>query len=158
MQGDLFSVARVSRRFAPRNSATVALSHSKTRLSYGVVLNLSETGACVVTEAPLPPLGRVHLQISFYQQSEIFEARGRVVWSRRGEQLGPQLGGALLNGIHFEEVTAEQRRVLEDLFASTQFQLTFAPKGRDFETFLNDLREELDRLALKMERDLGRPQ
>lgn len=156
MQGE-FSVARASRRFAPRNSATVALSHSKTRLNYGVVLNISDTGACVVTEKPLPPLGRVHLQISFYQHPEILEARGRVVWSRRGDQLGPQLSGALLNGIQFEELSREHQRRLAQLLSSPEFQLTFAPKSRDFEMMLNDLREELERLGLRLERDTGKP-
>lgn len=155
MEAD-FSVPRDSRRFAPRNSATVALSHSKTRLSYGVVLNISDTGACVVTQAPLPPLGTVQLQISFYQHPDILETRGRVVWSRRGDHLGPQLAGALLNGIQFEELGGDQRRRLNKLLASPQFQLTFAPKSRDFEMLLNDLKEELDRLALRLERDTGR--
>lgn len=156
MEGE-FSVERASRRFAPRNSATVALQHSKTRLNYGVVVNLSDTGACVVTDAPLPPLGRVHLQISFYQHADLFEAGGRVVWSRRGEELGRQLAGTLLNGIQFERLTGDQQRSLDELLGTPEFQLTFAPKSGDFETFLTDLREELNRLALRLERDTGRP-
>ena len=159
MEAD-FSVPRASRRFAPRNSVTVALSHSKTRLSYGVVLNISDTGACVVTEAPLPPLGRINLQISFYQKPDILEAGGRVVWSRRGDRVGPQIAGTLVNGIHFEGLTGEQRGRLDLLLSTPEFQLTFAPasmKGQDFEVLLNELREELERLALRLERDTGSP-
>jgi len=61
-----FDVPRTIRRMAPKHAATAAVFRDSEQLAYGVVTNLSVTGACIVTDSRLDPGSNVDLKLSFY--------------------------------------------------------------------------------------------
>jgi hypothetical protein len=151
------SPARLSRRFAPRNSVTVAIHDRDIPFAYGVVTNISPSGACVVTANPLPTGTTVFLRVSFYRQPDMFETKARVVWSRQGgrnEKLDA-MEGLLFHGVQFAETSTNQRSHLLQLLDSKEFQLVYSPQSCDFDTFMNELSEDLHKVGSKFGRETG---
>ena len=72
---------RVSARFVPRRSVTVAFEGGQHPTAYGVVANLSQGGACVWTDARLDAGEHVRLSMSFAREPLPVPAEGQVVWS-----------------------------------------------------------------------------
>ena len=72
---------RASARFVPRRSVTVAFEGGENPTAYGVVANLSESGACVWTDARLETGEHVRLSLSFAREPLPVPAEGQVVWS-----------------------------------------------------------------------------
>ena len=69
-------------RIVPRNPITVALQEASTPFAYGVVANISESGACIWTNARLETGRNVALRLSFPRGSQPIDAEGLVVWVR----------------------------------------------------------------------------
>jgi hypothetical protein len=149
--------ARVSRRFAPRNSVTVAIHDSDNPFAYGVVTNISPSGACLVTANPLPTGTTVFLRVSFYRQPDMFETKARVVWSRQGgqDEKLDTMEGLLFHGVQFAETSTNQRSHLLQLLDSTEFQLVYSPQSCDFDTFMSELSEDLNKLGSKFGQETG---
>lgn len=152
---------RISRRFAPRNSVTVAIHDKETPFAYGIVTNISPSGACVVTATPLPTGSTVHLKVSFYRRPDMFEAKARVVWSREDNQQTlaqepESQRGLLFHGMQFAEVPTAQRARLLQLLDSKDFQVVFSPKSGEFDVLMSELSEDLNRLGVKFEQVTGK--
>lgn len=152
---------RISRRFAPRNSVTVAIHDKEMPFAYGIVTNISPSGACVVTATPLPTGSTVYLKVSFYRRPDMFEAKARVVWSREDHRRAmaqePQSGqGLLFHGVQFADVPTAQRARLLQMLDSKDFQLVFSPKSGEFDAFMNELSEDLKRLVDIFEKETGK--
>jgi hypothetical protein len=140
---------------------TVAIHDRDNPFAYGVITNISPTGACVITAAPLPTGTTVFLRISFYKQPEMFETKARVVWSRedRRSEKGPEaVEGFLFHGVQFAETPTKQRSRLLQLLDSAEFQLVYSPQSRDFDTFMSELSEDLNKLGSKFGQETGNPE
>ncbi len=85
---------RTTGRKAPKHPATAAVLYRQSpwdrqsrwdsqQLAYGVLTNVSVTGACIVIDSWLAPGSDVDLKLSFYQQPCLHEIAARVVWSQR---------------------------------------------------------------------------
>lgn len=149
---------RVSRRFAPRNSVTVAVHDRDYPFAYGIVTNISPSGACVVTATPLPTGTTVFLKVSFYKQPDMFETKARVVWSRedsRIEKGWEAIEGLLFHGVQFAETPTKQRSRLLQLLDSEEFQLVYSPQSCDFDTLMSELSEDLNKLGSKFGKKTG---
>jgi len=60
---------------------TVAIEDETRRpVGYGVIANVSESGACIWTDSSLGEYGRVLMRVSFGRLSEVHEIAGVVVW------------------------------------------------------------------------------
>jgi hypothetical protein len=159
--GEIFenlAPARISRRFAPRNSVTVAIQDAESPFAYGVVTNISPSGACLVTAKPLPTGSTVQLRVSFHRQPELFEARARVVWSRddnRNLEGDDPLRGLLLHGVEFSGIPTNQRVKLLQLLDSPDFQLVYSPNNGEFESLMSELGDDLRQLGTKFTRETG---
>jgi hypothetical protein len=142
------------RRFIPKASATVAVNEEGFPLAYGVVRNLSESGACFITDLVLKRGGSLDLRVSLDRLGS-FETQGRLVWSGEGlECQGPVLG-AVLHGVQFTGLPEEVRAKLKGLLTSSDFELAPSADGgagtrTPFQEMLEDLQAELDRLGTKM--------
>jgi hypothetical protein len=137
---------------------TVAIHDRENPFAYGVVTNISHSGACVVTATPLPTGTTVFLRISFYQQPDMFETKARVVWSRedsRKEKEPENPEGFLFHGVQFAETPTKQRSRLLQLLDSTEFQLVYSPRSCDFDTFMNELSDDLNKLGSKFGQETG---
>ncbi len=69
----------------PPTPITVAIDDEETGLClcYGVIANVSETGACVWTNGLLATGSRLVLRVSFAHPPEVHEITGLVVWENR---------------------------------------------------------------------------
>ena len=107
-----FTQTRGTERFAPKQPVTVAISNDSGPLSYGVIANLSEGGACFQTNL-VPKASSVHLVLSFYD-GEYVRATGRVVWSESGD-------GMATLGVEFTGLSDQVRDSLRSRFGSPTF-------------------------------------
>jgi hypothetical protein len=88
----------------------------------------------------------------------MFETKARVVWSRedsRSEKESEPVKGLLFHGVQFAETPTKQRSRLLQLLDTTEFRLVYAPQSCDFDTFMNELAEDLNKLGSKFGRETG---
>ena len=111
-------VARRSRRFLPRHSVTVALLDEDYPVAYGVIKDISEAGACIITDRPLGRDRNLTLKMSFYRTG-MLAAGGRVVWSEAGPRETTAQGTR--HGVEFTRLTTAERRRLRRLLGASTF-------------------------------------
>lgn len=142
-------------RLAPKRSATAAVFQRDNRLAYGVLTNVSEHGACIITDSFLPAGARVDLRLSFYERPDIFEAESRIVWNRRGSEALDSANNFLLHGFEFMSIVGEHRGYLDSLLGSTEFQVVSESEATEFDNMRRDLRDVLDELGNQISKRLG---
>ncbi len=151
MQGELSRQNRSSRRLTPRKPVTVAVEDGEASRAYGVVTNISETGACVVTDSTVGRGRIVLLRMSFYRHPDLFETQARVVWS--GEERGPNATHAALQGVQFTELSDRELMKLRGLLDSPDFVYGgVSSVTPEFEDLVSALRQDLGRLGTKLRR------
>lgn len=77
-----------------------------TPLGYGVIANISETGACVWTNQELDPGMRLSLRVSFANPPEVHEITGDVVWTDTSAGGGFFHAGVKRYGVEWRDATA----------------------------------------------------
>jgi len=100
-------------RVVPPRAITVAIEGSQRSRAYGVVANISEGGACLLTDASLALGESVALELSFFREPHIVPASGHVVWSS-----GNRDAGAVRYGLKWSPRPADDR--LRDLIEKAQ--------------------------------------
>lgn len=75
-------------RVVPSRAITVAIEDHGVPRAYGVVANISETGACVLTNGAFRVGERLLLQLSFAREPVPLETVGDVVWSGATQDRG----------------------------------------------------------------------
>jgi hypothetical protein len=110
------SDARTRQRRLPRQAVTVAVRKGETPLTYGVVSNISETGACVLTDKSFPFDTELDLTLSFYRRVELFTFGARIVWARPSPS-----GTAIELGMEFKDLTDADRQRLAAVLGSEDF-------------------------------------
>ena len=151
MQGELSQQNRSNRRLTPRKPVTVAFEDGEESLAYGVVTNISETGACVVTDSTVGQGRIVLLRMSFYRHGDLFETQARVVWS--GEERGASSSRAVLQGVQFTQLSDRELVKLRGLLESPDFVYGgVSGVTPEFEDLVSALRKDLGRLGTKLRR------
>lgn len=85
-------------RVVPPEPVTVTLENGQGPVAYGIVTNISETGACVRTDISFPVGEEVLLRLNFAREAQPVSATGRVVWQ---SEPPPGDGGALRHGVQW---------------------------------------------------------
>lgn len=116
-------VSRRAGRFIPSSSVTVALLEENLPIAYGVVRDISESGACIMTDTVLSPGRSFQFRMSFFG-GEILEAVARVVWHETGKPTEPGSDG-VPHGIEFVDIHGAHRDNLKNILSSR----AFGPKG-----------------------------
>jgi len=150
-----FDTPRRLRRMAPKSAATAAVFRDAQKLAYGVVTNLSATGACIVTDSRMAPGSDVTLKLSFYRQAELYEIPARIVWSRMGGMREKGFEGLQLHGVHFTVSSAFLKARLHELLDSAGFIDVFRPTSTEFDVLQNALSGELDELGNRIHETTG---
>lgn len=109
-----------TKRYLPQNSVTVALLDKDVPMAFGVVENISEAGACIITNAPLTRDRDFRFKLSFYRAG-MLAARGRVVWSSERKKQGAA-AAAVFNGVEFDIVSNTERQRLQGILQTTEFR------------------------------------
>ncbi len=150
-----FDIPRTIRRMEPKHAATAAVFRDTQQLAYGVLTNVSVTGACIVTDSRLEPGSNVDLRLSFYQQPHLYEIGARVVWNRRGGAGEKGFEGLQLHGVQFKLSSALQKSRLHTLLSNEDFVDVCRPSATEFDALQNALSGELDALGSKMHKTTG---
>lgn len=77
-----------ARRVVPQQAITVAIDSPRQARSYGLVANISDGGACLLTDASIPLGESLTLELSFFREPQVVPAAGRVVWSSGSRTVG----------------------------------------------------------------------
>jgi hypothetical protein len=130
-------------------------------LAYGVLTNVSERGACIVTDSRLSPGAEVDLKLSFYQEPGLIETSARIVWNRIGSGREGNLRGLQLHGVQFVDTSDMERSRLGQLLHSEDFEpvqdsATPSSGSSEFARLRRALSVDLDRLAEKLSHSIGR--
>lgn len=85
---------------------TVAIEdESGLPICYGVIANVSESGACVWTDGIIATSSRLQLRVSFAHLSEVHEIAGVVVWE--GAENGARGAGMRRFGVAWVDASAK---------------------------------------------------
>ncbi len=110
---------RAASRFVPWDSDSptsklimVSLDNRELQRAYGTILNLSEVGACVVSDRFFDVGRQVCLGIGHHPYPSYFMADGEVVWHRGGFPLDGNQDG-FLHGVRLATLPESQRIKLE---------------------------------------------
>jgi hypothetical protein len=114
-------VSRRIGRLLPSTSVTVALLEENLPIAYGVVRDISEAGACIMTNTSLNPGRTYQFRMSFFG-GEILEAEARVVW-REVHRTGGNEPIGVPHGIEFTDITDSNRGNLKRILDSKEFGL-----------------------------------
>ena len=146
----LISAAPDKRSFArvrPRGLVSLAMYQGE-RIppAFGIVSDISETGACIHSDRVHFRGQKLQLRIQFASEPELFEIEARVRWIKAA--LGGENGvrGGALAGIEFYLPSSTSMSRLRRLLVSPDFEYP-QPGSRDFEEFLHAMRPFLLRLG-----------
>ena len=112
-------VGRQTGRAVPTTSVTVALLEDNVPVAYGIVRNLSEIGACIMTNTVLRPGNTYQFRMSFFG-GEILEAVATIVWT---ESRDPAVTAAIEipHGLEFDKINDAHLQILKSILDSGQF-------------------------------------
>jgi hypothetical protein len=114
--------------------------------AYGIVSDISETGACIHSDRVHYRGQRLQLRIQFAAQAELFETQGRVRWIRPALAGENGMPGGALAGVEFHLPSTTSMSKLRRLLISPDFE--FPDSGsRQFEEFLTAMRPFLLKLG-----------
>ena len=141
-------------RLVPANAVMVSI-FAGTEQAFGLLANVSASGACVASGVHFQPGSKVLVRIGFDRDGVPFSTEAKVVWSRDESQSNRE--PTFYHGIHFTNVSDEKRSELMAILSGPNFNAPIIP-GRPLmegglDAMLVDLNEDLDRLASKLEQD-----
>jgi hypothetical protein len=114
--------------------------------AYGIVSDISETGACIHSDRIHYRGQRLQLRIQFAAQPELFETLGRVRWIRPALVGENGVRGGALAGVEFHLPSATSMSKLRRLLVSPDFEFPDSG-GRQFEEFLRAMQPFLLKLG-----------
>ena len=134
------------RRLRPRGVVSLAIYQGeKIPPAYGILSDISEGGVRVLSDRILAQGQHLRLRIQFVSEKDLFEAGGRVAWTRPAKGDDSLLGGSL-SGISLELPSRESEYWLRRLLASPEFEEPDTG-SRDYDDFVAALRPHLERLG-----------
>lgn len=114
--------SRIAPRFTPAYSVSAAILDGDFHVIQGVVANISETGASLVTNRDVLCGPDVKLKISQHANG-LFETEARVVWASEGICTTQEVAGALL-GLSFLEISSTERDKIRQFFLDPEEDVT----------------------------------
>ena len=124
--------SRQGARVVPPTPITVAIDDQETGLClcYGVIANVSESGACVWTNGLLATGSKLVLRVSFAHPPEVHEITGLVVWENTAAaESAPMVPGLRRFGVEWLEASQTCiERLRQVAFRALEESLT--PSGR----------------------------
>jgi len=133
-------------RLRPRGVVSLAVYQGdRIPPAYGILSDISEGGIRIHSDRILAQGQRLQLRIQFESELDLFEAAGRVAWTRPATGDDSLLGGSL-TGIQLSLPSLESAYWLRRLLAAPEFEEP-SSQSRDYDDFLASLRPYLERLG-----------
>jgi soluble lytic murein transglycosylase-like protein len=101
-------------RLVPRQTVVLTVHDHQILPSYGVVNNITESGASIVNDHLLEAGRRVRLKLGLNEQAGVFETEARIVWSQNGHPIGA------LHGLEFTGLSEARRAELRELLVRSE--------------------------------------
>jgi hypothetical protein len=114
--------------------------------AYGIVSDISETGACIHSDRIHYRGQRLQLRIQFASELELFETQGRVRWIKPAAVSENGMHGGALAGVEFHLPSTTSMARLRQLLVAPDFMLPDSG-SRQFEDFLQAMRPFLRQLG-----------
>jgi hypothetical protein len=111
--GGVLAPRRLTPRIVPPSPITVAIEHTDEPAAYGVIADISGSGACVWTDAALTVGQSLSFRISFAGSPDVHEVVGVVVWTEPASE--SEAGGACRAGVEWLGTTRACRERLREL-------------------------------------------
>lgn len=111
-------------RLVPANSIMVSI-YVGIEQAYGLIANISEAGACVVSGIAFKPGSKVLLRIGFQPEDEPFTTEAKVIWSRGDSE--SKHNPTFYHGVEFDLASEEQRSGLKSVLTRPDFQNPVIP-------------------------------
>jgi hypothetical protein len=111
---------RVVGRFVPVEPVSAVLLVNESFLGYGVVSNISERGACLITNIMIEPQHKIRVKFTDGQRREFFQAQAQVVWSGEGMDPNSEIVGVTV-GITFHDLSDAQRKRIAEVLNNGSF-------------------------------------
>ena len=112
-------VSRRIGRAVPSRSVTIALLEDNVPVAYGIVRDLSEIGASIVTDATLKPGSSFQFRLSFLG-GEVLEAMARIIWNDTPPP-GADPTTEILHGLEFTEMGESHLTTLKRILDTRAF-------------------------------------
>lgn len=146
---------RVWPRLVPKGSVMVSIFGPDGEQAYGVIANVSEGGAQVVTGVCFESGSAVLLRIGF-DPSEPFATPADIVWVR--DDSDEKHKSSWIYGVRFRIKDPEQRERLRNILMSPSFEQPVLPgqpepSATGLDNMMNDLSDELSDLGERIEND-----
>jgi len=114
--------------------------------AYGIVSDISETGACIHSDRIHYRGQRLQLRIQFAAQPDLFETLGRVRWIKPALFGENGVRGGALAGVEFHLPSTTSMSKLRRLLVSPDFEFPDSGSSQ-FEEFLRAMRPFLMKLG-----------
>ena len=136
---------RAGRRLVPTETISVALTREDSLNAFGIISNISEYGACLITNVSLERNRIVRVQLSSPQHESLLMTEARVSWCAEGVDPVKAIVGVMV-GVSFLNLDGDQQRKMAELLSSDRFQEVLPPETPEEEEVLL-ASEEVDRIA-----------
>lgn len=111
-------------RLVPANSIMASI-YAGVEQAYGLIANISESGACVASGIAFKTGSKVLLRIGFEPEKEPFTTEAKIVWSREGTE--SKQNPTFYHGVEFNLSTEEQRKELHLILSRPNFEAPVIP-------------------------------
>jgi len=125
---------RAARRFVPVEPVSVVLFTENELLGHGVVSNISESGACLITSTLVEPQEHIRVTFKAKSQEDLFQSRARVVWSGEGMDPNLEIVGVMV-GISFLDCSPTQREKVAEILKQGFFHEIAPPEEMQKQPF-----------------------
>jgi hypothetical protein len=139
-------------RFVPTRSVLAAMSDGRSQIARGVVSNISESGARLVTNTLVDEGRDINLKLRF-EKDELLETDARVVWCRESIEPSTEIVGAL-QGVEFTHLPPEKREKMRKVLVGPDFRDVWVPRAFSFQdTGVDDtlIDPDIERLFANLE-------
>ena len=129
-----YSATRAARRYVALETVNALVLCGDVVVAQGVVSNISECGACVITNTVIEPGQSLQIRFSTSDKTELFQSRVKVVWSREGMDSHLEIIGGMV-GVAFVEVSWSLQNTITDLLEKGSFLEVGAPDVQEKAAF-----------------------
>jgi hypothetical protein len=148
----------LERRLLPRfevDSLVTISSQDNTPPAYGLVANISESGACVAADDFYSSGRYVMIGFRFRSYPNMFETKARVVWSEPHSETSSATDTIFLHGLQFTALTAEKQQFLHQVLEFSRGSSGYETiVDEDFQDLLSEIGDDLDRLTSKLRKKI----